>query len=123
MSSDFAFCADLVRRNDYDRFLSALFAPEPFRGRLFALYAFNYEVAKTADTVSQPLLGQIRLQWWREALDEIYAGRNRRHEVVGALGQTIKDANLPRAPFDALLEARELDLDTMPLTNMGEMEA
>jgi phytoene/squalene synthetase len=123
MSSDFAYCAELVRRHDYDRFLSALFAPEPQRARLLALYAFNYEVAKTAETVSQPLLGQMRLQWWREALDEIYAGDTRRHEVVAALAVTIRESDLPRLMFDALLEARELDLETMPLTNMAEMEA
>jgi phytoene synthase len=123
MNSDFAYCAELVRRHDYDRFLTALFAPEPLRARLFALYAFNFEVAKTAETVSQPLLGQMRLAWWREALDEIYAGRRRRHEVAVALAESIETSDLPRLLFDALLDARELDLESAPFATMAELEA
>src|SRR5438552_16844209 len=76
----------LVRRHDHDRYLSALFAPEPARAGLFALYAFNVEVAKTREVVREPILGSIRLQWWRDALAEIYGGGPvRRHEVVEPL--------------------------------------
>ena len=61
--------ARLVRRHDRDRFLTALFAPAERREDLLALYAFNYEIAKTREVVSEPVLGQIRLQWWRETID------------------------------------------------------
>ena len=65
---------------DNDRFLTALFAAAAEREALFALYAFNIEIAKTRETVSEPLIGQMRLQWWRDAIDEIFGdGPVRRH--------------------------------------------
>src|SRR3546814_19441352 len=59
------------------------------REHLFALYAFNHEVAKTAEVVSEPMIGRIRLQWWRECLDGIYDGAARQHEVVQPLAEPI----------------------------------
>src|SRR4051794_28190129 len=91
----------IVRRHDRDRFLTALFAPAARREALFALYAFNFEVAKTREVVSEPMLGQIRLQWWREAVDEIFAGgRVRSHEVVQPLAEAIRGGRLSRTHFD-----------------------
>lgn len=110
-SSRLSASAELVRRYDRDRFLTALFAPADRREDLFALYAFNYEVAKTREVVSEPLLGQIRLQWWREAVAEIYAGGQRRHEVAEPLARAIERHGLPRALFDRLIDARAFDLE------------
>lgn len=107
--------ARLVQRHDRDRFLTALFAPVERREDLLALYAFNYEVAKTREVVSEPALGLIRLQWWRDSLDTIYAGGAvRRHEVVEPLAAAIRRHHLRRALFDRLLEARALDLAEPP---------
>src|ERR1700759_2132900 len=97
----------IIRQADYDRYLSALFAPAPAQPHLMALYAFNHEVAKTAEAVSQPMLGLIRLQWWRDALAELYDGRSREHEVVQALARAIAAHDLPRGLFDAMIDARE----------------
>ena len=119
----FASSEALVRRADYDRYLAALFAPATMRPHLFALYAFNYEVAKTAGSVSQPVMGQIRLQWWREAVEEIYAGRARNHEVVRALAETAQARDLPRALLDEMIDARENDLDETPFEDWGSLEA
>jgi NADH dehydrogenase [ubiquinone] 1 alpha subcomplex assembly factor 6 len=123
-SPDFSACEALVRKVDSDRYLAALFAPDRLRPHLFALHAFNYEVAKTADSVSQPVMGQIRLQWWREAVEEIYASRApRRHEVVQALAETVAARDLPRELFDALIDAREDDLDEAPFSDWPSLEA
>src|SRR3546814_8066529 len=89
-------CGALVERHDPDRYLASLFAPEAQREDLFALYAFNYEVAKTAEVVSEPMIGQIRLQWWRESLAGIYEGRARQHEVVQPLAHAVAARALPR---------------------------
>jgi phytoene synthase len=113
---------ELVRRHDPDRFLTALFAPADRREDLFALYAFNHEVAKTREVVSEPLLGRIRLQWWREALDEIYAGRPRRHEVAEPLARAVGRHGLPRALFDRLIDAREFDLEDTPPATLAALE-
>jgi phytoene synthase len=105
----------LVRRVDRDRYLTALFAALPARERLFALYAFNAEIAKVRETVTEPLLGRIRLQWWREAIGEIYEGKPpRRHEVVEPLAAAIRDAGLARALFERLIDGRERDLEETP---------
>jgi len=124
MASDaFAACEALVRTADYDRYLSALFVPAERRAHVFALFAFNYEVARTAESVSQPLMGQVRLQWWRDALDEIEASRVRRHEVAEALAETIKAHALPRRLLDALIDAHENDLIEAPFATWAEFDA
>jgi phytoene synthase len=116
--------ARIVRQHDRDRFLATLFAPAERRDDLFALYAFNYEVAKTREVVSEPLLGRIRLQWWRESLDAIYAEVPvRRHEVVEPLAAAIRRHNLKRAHFDRLIAAREFDLGDEPPASLASLEA
>jgi phytoene synthase len=96
---------------DHDRFLCALFAPAAEREDLFALYAFNQEVARIREVVSEPLIGQIRLQWWRDAMDAIYAGDAPRHHAALGLAEAVRRHGLTRAHFDRLIEARAGDLD------------
>ena len=106
----FEYCGAQVRKQDHDRFLTVLFAPKERRSDLFALYAFNQELAKIRETVSEPMLGEIRLQWWREAIDEIYADTPRKHEVVEALAGTIRRHGLPRETFIEIIDARGQDI-------------
>jgi len=116
--------ARLVRRHDHDRFLTTLFAPEARRGDLLALYAFNYEIAKTREVVSEPVLGQIRLQWWREALDAIYTGGPvHAHETATPLAAAIRGRGLSRAHLDALVAAREFDLGGEAPESLAALEA
>src|SRR5512135_1463257 len=75
-------CGQRVRHYDHDRYLTCLFAPDDRREALFAIFAFNHEVAKTREVVREPILGQIRLQWWRDSIAALYAGEVRRHEVI-----------------------------------------
>ncbi len=115
-------CADQVRQHDHDRFLTAQFAAADRRSDLLALYAFNVEVARTREVVSEPMLGQIRLQWWRDTLEILYSGERRHHAVADALGQAIVRRDLPRGLFDGILEAREFDLDDHPPRTLGELK-
>jgi len=116
--------ARLVRRHDRDRFLTALFAPAQARESLYALYAFNYEVAKTRESVRETMLGRIRLQWWREAVAAIYdGGPIGHHEVTGPLAEAVAAHGLTRAHFDALIDAREADLDDRPPPSLASLEA
>jgi phytoene synthase len=104
--------AALVRRHDRDRFQTALFAPAAVREALFALYAFNYEIARVRETVSEPTLGRIRLEWWREAVAAAFSGGPvRRHDVVEAVTAAIHGFDLSRKPFDRLIDARETDFE------------
>lgn len=113
-----SYCGNLARQQDPDRFLLSLLTPRRARPALWALYAFNYEIAKTREVVSEAMLGLIRLTWWREAIGEIYAGGAvRQHEVVQALADTIRTYNLPQDKFETLIDAREFDVgDRSPAT-------
>jgi len=116
--------AQSLRQHDRDRYLTTLLAPAERRAALTALYAFNFEVAKTREIVREPLLGRIRLEWWREAIDEIYRGRTpRQHEVVGPLAAAIERHDLTRYHFDRLIAAREGDLADEPPPSLAALEA
>ncbi|MGE4218584.1 MAG: phytoene/squalene synthase family protein [Alphaproteobacteria bacterium] len=118
-----SYCASELHRHDPERFLIALLAPAARREDLFALYAFNLEVAKTAEVVSEPVLGQIRLQWWRESLDGIYAGTPRRHYVVEPLARAIAHAGIERCHFEGLIDARDFqDLGDTPPADLAALE-
>lgn len=122
MADDTEFCADHVRRFDHDRYLTALFAPAGARPALCALYAFNVEVARVRETVSEPLIGQIRLQWWRDAIAELAVGRPRGHPVVAGLARALALGVRPE-DFDPLLLAREQDLADEPPATLAALEA
>jgi phytoene synthase len=101
-------CAALIRAHDHDRYLCALFAPPAVRESWFALFAFNREIAAIKEVVSEEMIGFMRFAWWREALDEIYAGKPvRKHPVVEALAKTITLHSLERRLLDEMLDARE----------------
>jgi len=110
-----------VRRHDRDRFGTVLFAPPDRREDLFALYAFNQEVAQLRDRVSEPLLGRIRLQWWRDGLDQLFAGQSIAHPAASGLGEAIARHHLPGEPFRCLLDARERDLLGTPLDDIDDL--
>ena len=117
-----SYCAGRVRGLDRDRYLAALFAPADRRAALFALYAFNIEIAGVREAVSEPMLGEIRLQWWREAIDGIYAGVPRHHAVALALSEAVAEHRLPRAEFDAMIDARAFDLEDTPPATLAQLE-
>ncbi|MEM7121236.1 MAG: phytoene/squalene synthase family protein [Pseudomonadota bacterium] len=115
-------CAVAVKRYDRDRWFCALFAPPDRREDLLAIYAFNTELAAVQDKVSEPMLGEIRLQWWREAVDGLYGGTTRRHDVVAALAPAIDRHDLDRALFDGLIDARGADLETIQPETLASLE-
>ena len=123
MSASAAALAAALRLHDRDRYQSALFAPADRRAALFALYAFNYEVARVRESVREPMLGLVRLQWWRDALNEIFAGAPpRRHEVVEPLAAAIRTHRLSQMQFARLLEARAADMDERPQDSLAALE-
>lgn len=118
----FAHCAGEVRAQDKDRYLAALFAPEDKRPHLMALYAFNLELARVPDLVSEPTLGEIRLQWWRETIEQMFAGQGVDHPVARALSETVAAARLPQATFETMIEARRFDLYREPVPDIAFLE-
>jgi phytoene synthase len=127
LAEHYALCGAALRESDRDRWLACLFAPDAARPHLFALYAFNAEISKIRDLVSQPILGEMRLQWWLDALNEPEGGEVRgdlhAHPVADALLATIETCALPRKTFSDLLEARRFDLYDDPAPDLHFLES
>jgi phytoene/squalene synthetase len=106
-----AACEAFVERGDPLRWRAAMTAPPGVaREGLMALYAFNLEIARAGYVVSEPMLGEIRLRWWADAVAEIFDGAPPRpHEVCAPLAAAIRARALPRAPFETMIAAREWD--------------
>ena len=113
-NNDALYCRDRVCRFDADRAAVIAFQPAGTRPALYALHAFNLEVSHLRETAGEPALGAMRLQWWRDALEEAAAGRERRHAVLQPLAAAIREHSLPAEHFRRLLDAREADLDASP---------
>jgi phytoene synthase len=122
MLEAFAHCEALVRSADRDRFLSALFAPAEHRLALYALYAFHIELARIPDVVKEPLAGEVRLQWWSEAIYDQRPDEMRGHPVASALGEVIEKYRLPRRLFDEMIEARRAHLGRELFGDLAELE-
>jgi len=111
-----SICAELVRSEDRDRFLCAMFAPPRHREALFALYAFNLEVARIRESVSENLIGLMRLQWWRDAMVSINQGKTPLHPVAEALAEIVSSYSLKLSHFEQLIDSREADMtDEQPV--------
>jgi len=120
---ELSYCAGQVRDFDNDRFLATLFAGETLREDLFALYAFNLELSKIRETVSEPMIGRMRLQFWRDALPGIAAGNPPAHAVATPLAEIAARGRLPESALRTLIDARETDLDDEPPRNLAAIEA
>ena len=110
-----------ARSRDFDRYLTALFAPAERRPALFALITFNDEIARIREAVTQPILGQIRLQWWRDALEQIFAGRPPAHVVAQALAAALTKFGLDRTLLEQMIDARETDLSPDPPAHIEDL--
>ena len=119
----FTACEELVRRRDPDRYFAALFAPAVQRDFLFALYAFNYEIAHVAEVAREPMIADIRLAWWRETVEGARVGRPRNHDVARALAATLDANELPTALFERMIEARGFDASPDSFVDMAALEA
>ncbi|MEJ2125410.1 MAG: squalene/phytoene synthase family protein [Alphaproteobacteria bacterium] len=112
---------DLVRRYDLDRARAALLAPDPVREALMAVYAFNIELAHIAGQVNEPQLGEIRLQWWRDAISK--EGDNGGHPVAEALANARTAHNLSADLLHAMIDARSFDIARAPMPSMEALRA
>ncbi|MGR3624743.1 MAG: squalene/phytoene synthase family protein [Limimaricola sp.] len=117
-------CAGLVERGDPDRFRAAMAAPVAAREKLFPLYAFNLEVARAPFVTQEPMIAEMRLQWWRDVVEEIVGGAPvRAHEVAAPLAQVVREADLPEAALDALVAARRWDIYADPFEDQTALDA
>jgi phytoene synthase len=122
VQSPYAHCEALVRAADKDRYLAGLYASAVKRQHLYALYAFAHEIAIVRDRTRDPMAGEIRLQWWREALAGERAGEALANPVAAALRVTIRDCALSTEPLLALIDAHAFDLYDEPMATLADLD-
>ncbi len=122
MQDAFAYCAELVRDADRDRYLAALFAPAGHRDALLALYAFNVEIGRVREAAREPLPGEMRLQWWSEVLGGERSGEAAANPIAAALLTGIERHRLPTSSLLDLIEARRFDLYDEPMATIADLE-
>ena len=117
------YCTQQAMAHDRERFFLAMLAPQPVRAALMALIAWNLEIAKVGEIASDEMIGLIRYQWWRDALEEIYGGKPpRQHAVVLELAEAIAAYDLPKDAFLEIIAAREADLDKAPFATLEALD-
>ena len=116
------FCAELVRTHDFVRYASTLFMPGPQRRALLAIYAFNTEISRVREQVSQPLPGEMRLQWWTDMLAGAGHGGIEGNPVAAELLLVIRDYRLPVDPLSRLIDEHQFDLYNDPMPSMAALE-
>jgi len=115
--------AQAVRTADPDRYFASLFAPAHQRPYLHALYAFNHEVAHVAESVREPMLGAIRLEWWRETVEGAAKGVPRNHDVARGLASLFADRGVPLAAFETIITARAFDSNSEHFADFAALES
>jgi len=116
------FCAELVRAHDFTRYASTLFAPAAARRGLLALYAFNVEISRVREQVSQPLPGEMRLQWWTDMLAGAGHGGIEGNPVAVELLLAIRNRRLPVERLTRLIEEHQFDLYNDPMPTKAALE-
>lgn len=117
-----AFCADLVRGHDFARYASTLFVSPDERRALLALYAFNVEIVRVRDHITQPLPGEVRLKWWSEVLAGEGDGGVEGNPVVSELLLAIRHFRLPTDPLTRLIFEHQFDLYNDPMPTLAALE-
>jgi phytoene synthase len=118
-----AHCEWLVREADGDRFIATLYAPADRRPALYALYAFNVEIARVREAAREPMPGEVRLQWWREVLAGERAAEAAANPVAAALTDALGRCGIGADPLIALLDARIFDLYDDPMASLADLDA
>lgn len=122
--ADLTACAELLRRADPDRFMAAMAAPVAARAVLFPLYAFNAEVARAPWVSAEPMIAEMRLQWWRDTVEALGGeGPARAHEVVAPLAGVVRGQGLPLDVMDRLVAARRWDIGRAPFADAAAFAA
>ena len=122
MPDNAAYCTELVREADRDRYLATLFSPEDKRGALFALYAFNIELIRIRDVAREPMPGEIRLQWWREVLEGQREGEAAAHPVAAALLAGLKSHDIAPQRLTGIVDAHQFDLYDEPMGTLDDLD-
>ncbi|CCM03530.1 uncharacterized protein FIBRA_05664 [Fibroporia radiculosa] len=118
-----AYCSDLIRKRDYEAFLTSPFWPRDLRAHFIALRAFYVELATVPEAVSNPTIGKMRMQFWRDAVKAIGDGRPPRHPVALALSDACWSGGLPAYHLKRIIDARDAELHTPTHLTLNSLTA
>ncbi|KAF5360504.1 hypothetical protein D9756_005022 [Leucocoprinus leucothites] len=121
LSDPFEYCTDLVRKHDYESYLISQFWPRDLRGSYFAIKAFSVELATVQDHVSNTTIGKMRMQFWRDAIKDIFNGRPPRHPTALALFHATQIAHLQPYHFKRIIDARDAELETTSYQTIDQL--
>lgn len=121
--TDTLACAAIVERADPDRFAATMAAPATARPNLWPLYAFNIEAARAPWAATEPMIAEMRLQFWRDMIADAALGKSRKHEVATPLAALITAQTLPIDTLDALVAARRWDIYRDPHADAAALDA
>lgn len=117
----FQYCLNQLKRFDHDRYLAVLLAPTEDREALAAYFAFDAEMMRIPTTVSEPMLADIRFQWWRETLEAMSPSQDPGHEIAAALSNSFFDRGLAPRDLLTLIDLRARDLAEEPFHTMEDL--
>ena len=123
MKSEFKNVFKVAKDHDYDRYLCTLYAGSKYRATIMTLLAFNYELGKIRETISEQMIGDIKLAWWREAIEGLYEGQVRSHYILKSMKKVIEKSNLPKKILLEMVEAREVDFIETPMDNISDLKS
>ncbi|KAL1930794.1 hypothetical protein VTP01DRAFT_10956 [Rhizomucor pusillus] len=117
------YCSDSVRQRDYDAYLCIPFFPKELRTAQYAIRAFNVELASIRESVSNPTIGKMRMQFWKDAIDNIYKGKAPQQPIAIALEDALKTCKLSSMWFKRIISERTTNLDDHQFMTIKDMES
>jgi len=111
VASAYAYCEKLVKQSDYEGYLCGLLSPQSLRLTLWAIRAFNVETSKVKDVAKNQTIAMMRFQFWRDAVDKIYANKPPHNPVSIALADAIKTHKISKMWFKRIIDEREKNLE------------
>lgn len=118
----YGHCLALLKIHYNARYLFCLLLPRSQRELMVALYAFDYEISRIWCIVQEPMLGQIRMQWWRDLIISKQEASSSGHPVALMLLSVIERHNLSIEVFERYLDAKEFDLFNDPMPTQNDLE-
>ncbi|KAG8179593.1 hypothetical protein JTE90_001835 [Oedothorax gibbosus] len=118
----FKYCIDSVRKYDYENYLCTLLLPEPLRSSAFVIRAFNVEISQVRDSVSNSTIGEMRMQFWKDSVDRIFAGNPPEQPVAQEVAKVLSTVKLSKTWFQRLISSRENLLHDKPFLSTKELE-
>ena len=120
-SAAIEFCRTLVKKDEPERYFISLFGPKNIQASLWSIFAFDSELSRIKNVVSEPMIGKIRLQWWREALEKLEGHKGRGHYILQALQTLLAQNAIQISDLMSLVDAREIEFEDTASCDMEKI--